>query len=740
MDETAAAAYAEGAEFNRVDPPPSYEEWLRQAAGLPPVCDGTSNPDCASASNYALQNIHYAHTATLSNGTKLRGQGTLIAVVDDGFRRTHREFAGKTLHSFIGGASFAVEDHGTSVAGIAAGRADGAGIMGVAPEADLHLTSWADVGGNDILDHLTAATDHAADLGAVVQNNSWGFAPETAASEEMAAFARSGTSDYATYIAGERGGTPSEWRGLFDAYDRFQETGVVVLANSNDPSLGDASAWAGLPLFVPELSEAWLVASNALFTVDESDGRILDAELLSAPCGSAAAFCVTSDGTVYAPTADDDTSYAFTTGTSFAAPQVAGQVALIAQAFPNLSPEEWTVRLLATARRDWDGFQDTVSGTSTFAPGVSRNYSSLYGHGVPDMKAALSPIGGLSIASGENVYSAQRTSLSGGIATAGPVVGNSIAKAIAGRKVMVVDALGTDFYVPGGKLGGETSVNAGKGVADARQMARNVEKMAASFAFVENGSDLPRTLHDVAVPKLFFSQTLAGFDSDTAFSHVFPADEGTFFQFSGQVAHKHEGGEAAFSLSRITANDKFASEISFSFGHSGAGFFGSETRGPFLAGRNTANAAAGISVSTAISRAWSVGAYAEFGSGFVSDAPHALVDYGALAYASGGLSARRRGVLTERDTIDFYGGMRPSAVAGEAEVNLPVGRDADGTIHYENIAVDLADTDLPLRFGLVYRNRTERDFDVLFGFNTDLVAASDPDPVFSFSLGLTKEF
>ncbi|WEX09485.1 S8 family peptidase [Chelativorans sp. AA-79] len=724
MDETAASSYAAGSEFRRIDPGENC---------------GTG---CTGANNYELQNIHYAHTATLSNGQKVRGAGTLIAVVDDGFLTSHQELAGKSIDSTYLSTNTPL-DHGTAVTSIVAGKADGIGMMGVAPEANLHLTSWENVAPASLVSHLTNATNDAAAKGAVAQNNSWGWDTEVAASQERTNYENSGASSYAVYSAMQRGGTPAQWQALFHAYDNFQTSGVIVVANSNESSLGDASAWTALPLFVPELSEAWIAVTNASFTLNTSDGSIRSATLLSAPCGSAARFCVTSDGTLaHLPTASGDDSYyqdnVIGTGTSFAAPQVSGQIALLAQAFPNLSPAEWTTRLLATARTDWAGFQSTIVGQQTFAPGVTHAYSSDYGHGVPDMKRALEPVGGLSVASGSNVFTAERTSLDGGVTTSGSVVGNSVAKALAGRSVMVVDALGTDFYVDGDELNGSGGSRAPS--ADAAHLSRNVDRIAASFAFVEAESAAGAGLHDAAVPKLFFSQTLANLEGDTAFSQLFPTEDGGYLQFSGQMQDVSNGGTTAFSVSRLIAREGFSSELSFSFGQSGGSFFGTEARGPFMAAENTGNLAAGVSISKALSAFWSVGAYAEFGSTFVDDDPSALVDYGSFAYASGGLTARRRDVFTGRDMLDFYAGVRPAAFAGEAKLRLPVGRDADGTIRYDDLSVDLADSDLPLRLGFVYKNRTEQDFDLLFGFNTDFLAGSDPEPVYSVSLGLKKEF
>ncbi|MCT7374384.1 S8 family serine peptidase [Chelativorans salis] len=754
LDAAAAAKYAMGREFGNLDPSHNGEDNHRKRYGYPNGCtaEALRGANCASAGNYLLQNIHFAHTAKLPDGTKLRGQGTRIAVLDSGFDVDHQELEDKDIVAY---GDLPVHRHGTAAAAVAAGKKDGKGIMGVAPEAGLHLAALPK---DNWVRPVMEATKDAAEHGAVVQNNSWGLAEEydTAANDQLADFNAAGANfaDYADFLSLRLGAPAGDLRDLFESYRDFQKTGVIVFANSNDNELGaavypdknkaDVEAWAALPVFpgYEDLREAWLVVSNAFFTVDEKDGSILDAELLSAPCGSAARFCLTSDGTAHAPNPDwGDDGYGVSSGSSLAAPQVSGMIALLAQAFPDLSPAEWTARLLATARTDWKSFQQSIIGEQTFASGITHAYSSLYGHGLPDMKAALAPVGKLSVASGDNVFSGKRTSLAAGIATAAPVIGNGVAKAIAGREVMVIDALGTDFYVPGKALGGKAAATQPAGTADARDMVGNVEQVAGTFAFMERGGGAPVPLHDVTVPKLFFSQSLGHLGGKTAFSRLFPLNgKGRFLQLAGHIGQEGDGSDAAFSLSRLAASDKFATELSFSFGHSAGGFFGAETRGPFVAANNTGSAAAGLSFSAALPDGWSVGVYAELGSSFVRADPTALVDYGASAYASGGLTARRRGVITGRDTVDLYAGVQPRPVAGKADVHLPVGRKDDGTILYDKLTVDLAEADMPLRLGLVYRNRTNNDFDMLFGLNTDFTASREPDPALSLSLGLKKTF
>ncbi|EKF16835.1 S8 family serine peptidase, partial [Nitratireductor pacificus] len=585
-----AARHRLNPEFTRIDPTPAEEAQLRAQFGLEAQCAGSANPDCISAPAYGLQNIDVAHTAKLPDGRNVTGEGTLIAVVDNGYRTTHQELADKTLLRFLGDTpALGSDSHGTAVAAIAAGAADGRGMMGVAPGAALHLSSWAVVEDGDVPAHIAAATRDAAAHGAVVQNNSWGWQAEKAADAEARAFAGSGAADYAEHLTLRLGGTAAEWRRLFSAYDAFQETGVIVFANTNDRALGDASAWASLPNFVPQLGEAWIAVSNALFSIDGGTGSILEADLLSAPCGTAARFCLTADGSLVVPTAGHDSAYAPGTGTSYAAPQVSGAVALLAQAFPNLAPAERTARLLATARRDWPGFQASIAGETAFAQSVRRTYSRLYGHGVPDLKAALSPVGGLSIASGRTVFDGARSPLSQGLVAEAPIVGNAIARALAGKRIMAVDALGTGFHVPADL--------ANSAHARRATFARTPpgQRLGQAFAFAASMSGEAADLAETGRAKLLFSHGFAGFGpvSAPAFSRLLAFGPDAHLQLSG--AMDRLSGAARFTASRLASGGRFSSELAFSAGHDGpGGVFGAPSPGLPMATGGSGFAAASL--------------------------------------------------------------------------------------------------------------------------------------------------
>jgi subtilase-type serine protease len=733
LNPSAAASYQNMAEFKAVSFTASEENALRSQLGLAPLCSGSTNPDCTGASTYGLQNIHYAHTA-IADGKEVKGDGQLIAIVDDGFRVSHREFQGKHISTYLGATSeLHVDDHGTSVAGIAAARIDDRGMMGVAPNARLHLTSWGNVT-SSFLSHLTGATLDARQKGAVVQNNSWGWTNEKAASEELADFKASGQASYADYLPSRLGGTATQWGNLFSAYRNFQQSGVVVFANSNDRTLPDADAWSALPLFVPELKGAWIVASNALFEVDGSNGQILKADLISAPCGSAASFCLTASGSVYAPTASSNTSYALMTGTSFVAPQISGQIALLAQAFPNLSPQELSTRLFATARSDWSGFQQSVSGNVNLAPGVSKPVSNLYGYGVPDMAAALSPVGGLSIASGDNVVTSPRHGVGDGVEASGPIIGASLRNAIAGRRVMVLDQLGSDFYLSGEELVKSAHVdNDLPNPADA--LAGNLETLSFSFRQADQRA---HTLEDTAVAKLFFSQANQVAGEPASFSRLIALRENEYLHFSGQFQENVKGGGLSFAVSRLMKRGPFGLEMSLSGGHTANSFFGAVSDSPFLSTRHSSNFATSFSLSAPLNNQWSFTSFAELGAGTVSMNDNSLVTYSPLAHASLGVSATGRQLVTERDQLTIYGGIRPTAIAGSGSIRLPVSRDQSGNISFERHRFGVASTDLPFRVGLSYATPLVADFDLRLGLNSDFQKGMGHSA--SFAVGLKKTF
>ena len=147
-----------------------------------------SNP-----SSYESINLHKA----LAYGKY--GDNKVVAVMDDwfssgctvsGLSYTHPDISGKSVSSYKDSGSASVQtycaketgigaadsSHGDQIIGLIAGTYHGNyGIMGIAPLADLHISSYLQKGGQTYYaDHWANATDSARSAGAVALNMSWG--------------------------------------------------------------------------------------------------------------------------------------------------------------------------------------------------------------------------------------------------------------------------------------------------------------------------------------------------------------------------------------------------------------------------------------------------------------------------------------------------------------------------------------------------------------------------------------
>ena len=116
-------------------------------------------------------------------------------------------------------------------------------------------------------------------------------------------------------------------------------------------------------------------------------------------------------------------------GTSFAAPMVAGGLAVMKHRFRGqLSNEDLLARLLETADR-----------TGRYAE------EKIYGRGLMDLAAATAPVGGQRVATGTRVTGPGRTLWSTRLGLGG-AVGDSLERSLAGREFVVFDSLGAPFW------------------------------------------------------------------------------------------------------------------------------------------------------------------------------------------------------------------------------------------------------------------------------------------------------
>ena len=357
------------------------------------------------------------------------GKDVTITIVDTGINTEHREFAGSGKVTVQTGypTTYAGDDfsHGTAVASLAAGNRDGGGglnMHGVAFDATIDFipielgSGGGDPAEKTPLAPLTAEDDQnranfftwfLSRAKGDILNFSWGIG-------DPVTFSRSKTREtiWRTARALEQTGV--------DAANKK----IITWAAGND-GYARPSVFAGLGADFSEL-QSIIVVVVAL----DQDGTIAS---YSNRCGISKNNCIAAPGsTVLFAHYNSNDGYGAAGGTSFAAPIVAGSLAVIKQFFRNqLGNTELVDRLFATADRS----------------GIYAN-SDIYGQGLVDLDNATKPQG--MITAGLPADNAPPLSQTGFTLT-GNAFGASFAEL--GRiEIAGFDELGAPFFFPATSL------------------------------------------------------------------------------------------------------------------------------------------------------------------------------------------------------------------------------------------------------------------------------------------------
>ena len=237
------------------------------------------------------------------------------------------------------------QGHGTHVAGIVAAAKNGIGTHGVAYNADLIAVNVAEGGGGVDFNNVADAVDLAIANRADVINLSLG------------------TPGFVTHTA------------LQNAITRAVNAGIVVVAAAGNDSLDEAGFPANFAVSAD--AKGMLIAVVA---TDDNDALAS----FSNKAGVTQQFTLSAPGVGILSTTNDG-STGLNSGTSMAAPMVAGAVALMKEAAPQLSGTEIADMLFSTA---------TDLGTA----GVD----STFGQGLMDLDRATAPFLSMSVAIGNN--------------------------------------------------------------------------------------------------------------------------------------------------------------------------------------------------------------------------------------------------------------------------------------------------------------------------------------------------
>jgi hypothetical protein len=339
------------------------------------------------------------------------GSGIKVAVMDTGIRTTHQEFSDVGKLNIATGSDYVNSDndptddngHGSHVAGIIAADKDGTGMHGVAYDAKIYAFKVLNASGSGSFANLGNAITGAITAGVDIINYSLG------ASDEIGV-------DCSSKVA-----CRSYYGSTF--YDKFSGASatsnkIQVVAAGND-SKSNPSTLAGLVTYDSDL-QGRTIAVVAVGT----DGAIA---AYSNKCGITASYCLAAPGSsIYSADKDSNSDYLTNSGTSMAAPLVAGSLAILKQEFTSLNNTQLVTRLLESA-------------TNT---GIYSD-TSIYGYGLLNLGQATSPMGVLRTLSGSDNLdsgSASYIDLSSTSFISSASFSNALKKSLTGKQLEVYDS------------------------------------------------------------------------------------------------------------------------------------------------------------------------------------------------------------------------------------------------------------------------------------------------------------
>jgi hypothetical protein len=663
------------------------------------------------------------YTLTAENGTPS------VAILDGTVDSTHPELAGRTtVLNVYSNTPLAPENHATHVAGIIGASLDGAGIVGVNPYVGL-LNIPVFAGRLWIAhDHAKAALERAVAEGAVVANMSYGAGGAGR-----------------IFIPGE-----------LDVIAGFNDSLVVVRAAGNDGVNARDAPYDGTA--ASDLSHLLIVGSvNANGTIHTNSNRPGNACLstssdcnASDPAAMMNYFLVAPGVSVISTFAGGQ--YGTLTGTSMAVPHVAGAAALVyQQALAGntlLSPTEIASILKQSA-------------TDLGASGVDP----VYGWGLLNVPAALSPVGNLYLATAETVDSGLQPMSESAFSSSSVLQASSGVESVLSGMVLM-DEFKRPFALDDVQLIPQPSYLLERSVdqllaAVAEEPQEIVSRGTYSMQLVASGDAVRRdgyralslTSDSVALQAGFgtVASYFAAGASDRAVksgSHALGTD---FFAASGNITKGLSNAifaGADYSLSdelsfsglvlrsapQTWANDDYAHEIlefedrdpsslmklgvryqfddrislgaSYGMLYEEGRVLGIETSGGLALGQSALTQLFGASIRAQLAQTVSLTVFAE--SSLTSSA---LDDSSLFSEVENwrasklGLSLEWQSLLAAKDTFRLTAAKPWTLDSAKLSARVPVGRELDGTVNYERRTASVAGADYPLDAAVARRCR-----------------------------------
>ena len=379
----------------------------------------------AEANNKAVTTVN----ANVAYARGWTGKGSTVLVMDSGIVN-HADLAGKVKYSkdFTNTSITDTNGHGTHVAGIVAANRNGAGMHGIAYDANLAIAKIA-TGSNFSMNAAQNALHWASQYQDIVVANL--SANVTYSADYLAAMkqVKPGVFENTHKVYGGSNyynlETPQGW-------NIGNMVLVISAGNSNlgyvqNPAVFAAATDAAGKLV---LGGKMLVVGNwnaGLGAIEGAKSGHVCKDFVNNTCNDRykiSDFYILAPGSAVYSTSNNGVGYKSMSGTSQAAPVVAGAVAIISQLWPYMTPENQAKLLLKTANKNLPGYSETT-----------------HGQGLLDLDRATQPVGALAIPTsgrtGSSVPIGGSLSLSSSVGSLQSAVGS----------VAAVDDFKRDFQV-----------------------------------------------------------------------------------------------------------------------------------------------------------------------------------------------------------------------------------------------------------------------------------------------------
>jgi len=367
------------------DDPYFADQWHLQNTGQTGGTPGAPGADA---------NVTPAWDIVGPGGTPIRGAGVQVAIVDDGLEWDHPDLDDNYRADLSYDFNFddsdpapdiSADNHGTSVAGVAAAEGDNTtGVSGAAPAAELAGLRLISSDGSARFDDQIAANALSWKYDEIdVYNNSWGYilplldpGPlEIAAIRDGVINGRGGLGNIYTFAAGN-----SRARGFNANYFPLTNSRYTITVAAIDHN-GHYSEYStpGASILVSANSDSFGFPGDAGYVGIVTTDRQGDNGYNAAGTGE------TFPGTnIPRPDPFPDTDYTSTFGgTSSATPLVSGVIALMLEANPDLTWRDVQYILVDTAQMN-----DPTNPDWTFN-GAGYHVNHNYGFGAIDAEAAV---------------------------------------------------------------------------------------------------------------------------------------------------------------------------------------------------------------------------------------------------------------------------------------------------------------------------------------------------------------